>query len=799
MYLYGSETGGVEKTCALRSPLIILLRMMSFQKILFLVLLALICPNVQAQTADFSIVPLPKSIKRTEVGSFSLSEKTLITYAQGDKEAKAIAQQLAGFIEQATGMKLAVVSLAAQRNCVRLLSTHKGGAAEGYTLRTNSDIILLEGNDAAGLFYASQTLRKALPQGRATKIAIPAVEIKDAPRFHWRGAHLDVARHFVSADSVKRFIDMLALHGINRFHWHLTDDQGWRVEIKKYPLLTEVGSQRAQTVIGNNTGRFDDKPYGGFYTQKEIKDIVRYAQERFVTIVPEIDMPGHMQAALAAYPELGCTGGLYKVWEQWGVSEDVLCAGNPQTYTFIDGVLDEIVKLFPSEYIHIGGDECPKTRWEACPRCQAMIASRRLRTTTAYTPEEMLQSYVMNYAAEHLKALGRKAIGWDEILNGDPAEEVGIMSWQGVHGGITAAQRGHLAIMCPVDYLYFDYRQSDGADGGFEGSGGYLPIERVYSYDPVPRELSVEEQKRIIGVQANCWTEHLPTYRQVEYMELPRLSALSEVAWSEAARRDFPSFMKRLQRMFDVYRREGYNYCKTICNVQMHLATDTVAHAIVAALSTYDGATIRYTLDGSEPTESSAEYVAPISITQSCTLRAAAFRGGEKTPDVIRAISFNKATARPIRLLQSPHRAYVSTGAALLVDGLEAETTNYHTGEWIGFAGTDLEALIDLGAITEVSEVSLRTCVEKGSWIFDTRGITISGSADGTNFHELTSKTYPAMQVEDANGIYPHALHFQPARVRFLKVLVRSEHSIPTWHGGKGSPGFLFVDEICVK
>lgn len=752
-----------------------------------------------AQTADFHVIPQPKEVTRTQAGNFTLTAKTLIVYPNGNKAVKRHASDLADFIEQATGLKLVVTNVPAQRNCIRLLLSSHASHTEGYEIRVNSDIVLLDGADEAGLFHACQTLRKALPQGTATQVVIPAVTVKDWPRFAWRGAHLDVARHFVTPDSVRRFIDMIALHGINRFHWHLTDDQGWRVEMKKYPLLTKVGSRRAQTVIGNNTGRYDGKPYGGFYTQKEIKEIVKYAADRHIMVVPEIDLPGHMQAALAAYPELGCTGGPYEVWQKWGVSEDVLCAGNAKTYDFIDDVLDEICSLFPSEYVHIGGDECPKTRWQACAKCQAFIQAHQLEAADGHTAEQRLQSYVIRHAVAHLEKLGRKAIGWDEILEGGLAPGVTVMSWQGVNGGIEAARQGHQVIMSPLSHLYFDYRQSDGPDGGAEGSGGYLPIERVYSFEPVPHTLSPEQQKLILGAQANCWTEHMDTYKQVEYMELPRMAALAEVQWCAPAQKNFEAFMQRLPKMVDVYRKLGYNYCKAVYNVKMQLSTDTVRHAVVAALSTFDGAAVRYALDGSQPTEASPLYTAPVEVQTTATLRAAAFRPQGVTPDVSRAIAFNKATARPLRLLQPPHRNYTFGGASVLADGLHAATTNFHTGEWLGFCGTDLEAVIDLGGEMEAGQVNFHTCVEKGSWVFDARAVAVYGSVDGQHFTELASEEYPVMKPSDPNRIYSHSLHFTPARMRYVKVLVRSEHHIPDWHPGKGNPGFLFVDEIEVE
>lgn len=752
-----------------------------------------------AQTADFHVVPLPKEVKATQAGNFELTARTLIVYPKGDKDLKRYAEFLASYIKESTGLQLTVTSESAQRNCIRLNAAYKNSNPEAYNIRVNSEIILLDGASAAGTFYAAQTLRKALPQGKTAKVTIPATEVTDSPRFGYRGAHLDVSRHFVTADSVRRFIDMIALHNINRMHWHITDDQGWRIEIKKYPLLTKIGSKRAQTVIGHNSGQYDGKPYGGFYTQKEIKEIVKYAADRNITIIPEIDMPGHMLAALAAYPEMGCTGGPYKVWEIWGVSDDVLCAANPKTYQFIDDVLDEVCQLFPSEYIHVGGDECPKTQWQKCPKCQAFIKEHHLEADGKHTAEERLQSYVINHAEKHLNSLGRQMIGWDETLEGGLAPNATVMSWRGEAGGIEAAKQHHKVIMTPNTYLYFDYYQTDDVKNEPEAIGGYLPIERVYSYEPMPESLTPEEQSYIFGVQANCWTEYMKSYCQVEYMELPRMAALSEIQWCAPEQKDFDAFMQRLPRLINVYRTKGYNYAKVIYNVHTSFKTDTDHHAIVATLSTLDGADIRYTLDGSAPTANSTKYTAPIEIKQSCTLRAKAFRKEGQTNEVHQSFEFNKATACPIRLLQPSNKSYTFEGATVLVDGLKGESTNYRTGRWIGFVGNDLEAVIDLGKATPIEEVSVQTCVEKGDWIFGARDFEVAGSTDGATFNKIANESYPALQENDPNKIYTHTLRFASTTVRYLKVKVTSEHSTPAWHSNKGNPAYLFVDEIVVK
>ena len=441
--------------------------------------MAFLLPSTaMGQTADFNIIPQPQQVIADASAPFVLNANTVICLQTNSQDMKRNASMLASYIKEATGISPTIGKFVKGSPAIILSIDKTISNAEGYKLNANAKQISIAGASAAGVFYGIQTLRKSLPlcSGKATQLSIPAVQITDAPRFAYRGTHLDVSRHFVTTDSIRQFIDMLALHNINRFHWHLTDDQGWRIEIKKYPLLTAIGSKRAQTVIGHNSGKYDGKPYSGYYTQKEIREIVKYAADRYITIVPEIDLPGHMQAALAAYPELGCTGGPYKVWEIWGISDDVLCAGNDKTMKFIDDVLKEVVGLFPSKYIHVGGDECPKVRWKDCPKCQARIKALHLEAKDGHSAEERLQSYVITHATKLLKSMGRNIIGWDEILEGGLAEGATVMSWRGESGGIAAAKQNHDVIMTPNTYLYFDYYQSLDKANEPDAIGGYLPL-----------------------------------------------------------------------------------------------------------------------------------------------------------------------------------------------------------------------------------------------------------------------------------------------------------------------------------
>lgn len=762
--------------------------------------MAFLLPSTAAgQTADFNIIPRPQQVNVSNDAPFTLSAKTVISLGTNSQDMKRNANMLASYIEQATGIR-PTVGKGKSGTAIVLTIDKTIANAEGYKLDADAKQIRIAGASAAGVFYGIQTLRKSLPlvNGKASKVSIPAVHITDAPRFAYRGTHLDVSRHFVTADSVRQFIDMLALHNINRFHWHLTDDQGWRIEIKKYPLLTQIGSKRAQTVIGHNSGKYDGKPYSGFYTQKQIRDIVKYAAERYITIVPEIDLPGHMQAALAAYPDMGCTGGPYEVWQKWGVSDNVLCAGNDKTLTFIDNVLKEITQLFPSKYIHVGGDECPKTQWQKCPKCQARIKALNLEAKDGHSAEERLQSYIITHASNYLKSLGRNTIGWDEILEGGIAEGATVMSWRGESGGIAAAKQHHDVVMTPNSYLYFDYYQSLDKANEPLAIGGYLPLETVYSYEPMPKELTADEARHIIGVQANIWTEYMPTFKQMQYMALPRLAALSEVQWSQPALKDYTSFTNRLTEFTHLYDRLGYNYAKHLYNVAIHVDSDNKWREILIHMTTAGNAEIRYTLDGTEPTANSTLYTGAIVLQKSAKIRAAAFRDGKRSSVTSQDISFNKATACPVELLQPTHKNYTYKGGATLTDGLLGDK-GFGTGRWLGFSGNDLEAVIDLKQNTDVSSVSLNTCVDKESWIFDARNIEVSVSADGKSFTKVASKPLPALEEQTPDNIYTYELTFPQTTTRYVKVTATSEHNIPEWHGGKGKPAFLFVDEISVK
>ena len=761
-------------------------------------LLMTACSNQPTTVANYEVVPMPLEINTTQQASFLLKSGVTVYYPAGNEKMQRNAEFLASYVKAQTGIELQVQAGEGGKGGIVLQLGLANDNPEAYQLKVDANQVVISSPSEAGVFYGIQTLRKAVDVAEGSNVELPAVEIKDQPRFGYRGMMLDVGRHFFSMDEIKTYIDMMALHNINRFHWHLSEDQGWRIEIKKYPKLTEIGSMRKETVIGHNSGKYDGKPYGGFYTQEQAKEIVAYAAERYITVIPEIDLPGHMQAALAAYPELGCTGGPYEVWTQWGVSDNVLCAGNDQTIQFIKDVLAEIVEIFPSEYIHVGGDECPKVKWSTCPKCQARIKALGLKSDNKHTKEERLQSYVIHEAEEFLNSKGRKMIGWDETLEGGLAPNATVMSWRGEAGGIEAAKQHHDVVMTPNTYLYFDYYQSKDTETEPMAIGGYLPIERVYSYEPMPKSLSPEEQKYIVGVQANLWTEYIPDFKQVQYMVLPRMAALSESQWCAPEKKNYEAFLQRVSRLVNIYAKNGWNYATHIFDVMLDLKPNTETGTLDAVARTIDNAPIYYTLDGSEPTTASEKYTDVIKIDKPCTLRTVAIRPSGSSKITKDEISFSRSSMKPITMLQPINKQYEFSGATVLVDGMTGNM-NYKTGRWIAFYTNDLEAVIDLKEATEISSMTLHTCVEKGDWIFDTRGITVSVSDDNQTFKEVASEAYPAMKESDPNQIYTHELKFDPVKTRYVKVKALSEQKIPSWHGGKGNPGFLFVDEIILN
>ena len=677
-----------------------------------MVALLLTACNEKLAEANYDVIPAPKEVMLGEDDAFVLTPNVTVYYEAGNADLQRNAEFLSSYVKDLLGFSLQVQEQNQDVDNGIVLSTSPDAfdETEAYQIDITKRQIVVLGSDAAGVFYGIQTLRKSLPIGETGKVALPCVTIKDYPRFHYRGMHLDPSRHFFTLDSVKQYVDMMAMHNMNRFHFHITDDQGWRVEIKKYPELCEVGAFRDNTVIGHNSNLYDTIRHGGFYTQDELRDLVQYAADRYITIIPEIDLPGHMQAALATYPDLGCTGGPYKVWNRWGVSDDVLCPGNEDAMVFLEDVLNEVMDIFPSDIIHMGGDECPKVRWKDCPKCQAKIKELGIKADERFTAEDYLQSYVMDRMEKVIEARGRRVIGWDEILEGKVADNAIVMSWRGIEGGIEAAQKGHDVIMVPTSYLYFDYYQSEDIANEPLGIGGYVPVERVYSFNPVPEELNAEEQQHIIGVQANIWTEYIATFNHVMYMALPRAAALAEVQWCSQEQRNYDAFLNRMNHMAQLYDLYHYNYAKHIFHPELLL--DTIAPTL--------------------------------------------------------------ATHKPITLRQDPpSEQYAAQGASTLNNGILGKGA-YNSDRWLGFRGCPIDAVIDLENAAEISHVNFNANVNKGSWIYNPKSATVMVSDDGENFRNVAHDEYPISTWEDKDGIFHYNLDFDPVSARYVEVVIES-------------------------
>lgn len=742
---------------------------------------------------EISIVPIPTKVVQKN-GSLNWKTGQPLTVAYSEASLQKAAIQWNNMLSEVYGFNV-TTNEGSTGDIV--LSKADIANAEGYEMDVTTSGVTVKAASAAGAYYAMQTFKQLMPLkvevAEKSKISVPEVSIADEPAFGYRGAHLDVARHFFNADSVKRYIDILAMHKINTFHWHLTEDQGWRIEIKKYPSLTEIGSYRPRTVLGRNSGEYDNVPVSGYYTQEEIKDIVKYADDRFITIIPEIDMPGHMLAALTAYPELGCRGKNYKVAETWGVFEEVLCAGNEKVYQFVYDVLDEVIQLFPSKYVHIGGDECPKEEWEKCPKCQAKIRELKLKGDGVHTAEQQLQSHFTKEVERYLNDHDRYLIGWDEIMEGGLSETATVMSWRGASHAYEAAKLGNDAILTPNTYLYFDYYQTDDIADEPLAIGGFISVKKVYEYKAVEDDVPADIRKHILGVQANMWTEYMKTFRHVEYMLLPRLAALSEVNWSDAPR-DYDAFIKRLEHMMKQYDENGYNYARHIFDVNSQLERDNENHTLKMKLSALSNADIRYTTDGSEPTRNSDKYTSPVTIDRPMTFKAIAFYDDAKSRTTTQIFDFNIATAKPIVLNTEPNKAYAANGANTLNDGLVG-TKLFNTGRWIGFVGNDLSATIDLVNPTEISMVGLNSLIITGDWIFRPVSISVFTSDDNENF-TLAKEIRPESDTKHVNVIERYNVDFEPQTTRYVKVVVESLKQMPQWHAGPGKPSYIFVDEI---
>ncbi len=731
-----------------------------------------------------SIIPMPVNVQE-KADSFLLNKRTVLV--AGNEADKQTAALFNSWLKELTGYELDVAPQGTD-NAILLHSGTDTTNAEGYTLDVNNKTITINGNSSAGTFYGVQSLIQLLPVEKASAMYVPGVHIEDAPRFAYRGLHLDVSRHFFPVEFIKKYIDLMAMHKYNTFHWHLTDDQGWRIEIKRFPRLQEVASKRKETMAGHyNEGKYDGKPYGGFYTQEQVKEVVKYAAEHFVTVIPEIEMPGHALAALAAYPNLGCTGGPYEVGTRWGVLDDVFCAGNDSVFTFLESVMEEVLPLFPSRYVHIGGDECPKVRWEKCPKCQARIKALGLKD------EHALQSYFIQRMEKYLNAHGKQIIGWDEILEGGLAPNATVMSWRGIEGGITAAKQHHDVIMTPGDYCYFDHYQSKSKTEPL-AIGGYLPVSKVYEYEPIPAELTADEAKYIKGAQANLWSEYIASPEHMEYMVYPRATALAEVLWSPADKRDYNNFVERLKVHLKRLDLKKVNYAKHVFEITGAVEDNHKGGVQVKLDAKLDGGKITYTTDSTAPTAEGTAYRAPVQVQQSGTIRAQVFQDGKPFGnEYSQAFLYHKGLGKKVTLAAPPEKNYNPGTPFALVNGVQG-SAEFNDNQWFGYKTTPLTAVVELDSIQDISELGTNTIKGASNWIYPPRSVVFSVSEDGNAYKEVFKQT-----SFTADGINRIRAKITPVRAKYVKMQAVPYGNIPAGAVGAGNPAWMFIDEIIIN
>ena len=658
---------------------------------------------------------------------------------------------------------------------------------EGYHLEINKNEIKISAKSRKGAFYGVQSLLQLLPPKTTSKfIAIQCLEINDEPKFTYRGMHLDVSRHFFSVDFIKKYLDLMAILKINTFHWHLTDDQGWRIEIKKYRKLQEIAAFRDETLIGHYADephQFDGKKYGGFYTQKEIKDIVNYASERQITVIPEIEMPGHSQAAIAAYPELGCTKKQVEVATKWGVFEDIYCTSE-KTFKFLEDVIDEVIPLFPGKYIHIGGDEVPKSRWKNCANCQNIIKREGLKN------EHELQSYFIKQMEKYINSKGKQIIGWDEILEGGLAPNATVMSWRGNVGAIEAAKQQHDVISTPNSHCYFDYYQSDNKDEPL-AIGGFLPLKKVYNFNPIPDELTKQEARFVLGAQGNIWTEYLSTPEKLEYMAFPRMIALSEVVWSAKEHKNYDDFISRLEFFNKRLDAKNIKYANHLYEVKGEFINKNGKFLYEFETIT-KGKDIRYTTDNSEPNSNSKIYKKPISIENSQTLKASVFnKQGRKLGSIFeQKINLHKAVGAKISLNVAPHKAYNTGGKQALINGISGNNKRFGDKEWLGFSGEDVEITIEFNKHTEINNISTRFHNGNGQWIYAPKEISIEfDNEEKRNF----------ILKNNGNLLVNFNETFKQKVIKKIKLTITNYGIIPDGKQGSGNKAWTFIDEIIIE
>ena len=756
--------------------------------------LFLSCSQMEVTNSEVQIIPKPLSQTIVD-GKFVINNATGISYPEVFKIS---GEFLRSYIENGMNIKFQ------DSKDIEFVADPNVDKQEGYKLNVLPSKIEIRASTDQGAFYAVQSLRQLFPAefengSYANKnVAIQCVSVEDEPQFRYRGMHLDVGRHMYSVEFIKKYIDAIAMLKMNTFHWHLTEDQGWRIEIKKYPRLQEISAFRDETLVGHYSDqphKFDGKRYGGFYTQEEIKSIVTYAEEHHITIIPEIEMPGHSQAAIAAYPELGCSREPVKVATKWGVFEEVYCP-NQKTFGFLEDVLDEVIELFPSEYIHIGGDEAPKTRWKECSNCQQLIKREGLKD------EHELQNYFITKIEKYLNSKGRQIIGWDEILEGGLAPNATVMSWRGMNGAIEAAKQHHNVIMTPTSHCYFDYYQSDNDDEPL-AIGGYLPLEKVYGFNPIPDELSKEEAQYVLGAQGNVWTEYMPTEQQVEYMAFPRMLAMSEVVWTSPQSKNYEDFVSRVEYFNKRLDALDVNYANHLYEVEGKLINDNDEMKFVLNTLT-KGKTIRVDLNGNEPKFESSEYIDPIVVDTTMTIKAAVFELGGKNKigkTFTQNIDFHKAVGKKININVEPHKAYSGSGKEGLINGISGSDSRYGDKEWLGFWGDDVEITIDFDEPIEINAIKTRFHNGNGQWIYAPKEIElIYLLEEGSKVIDLNRRQ---LQLRD-NKILELDCEFPKPenlviKVKTLTLKIPNYGIIPEGKQGAGNKAWTFIDEIIVN
>ena len=741
------------------------------------------------KTTEVSILPKPVNLQY-HASKFNLNSQTSIWLSDTSEEMKTNALLFQEIIEKHCGFKPEVTDDKRTSNQVRLVvETLAEKNGEAYNLEIDEDKIALSANKASGLFYGIQTIRQLLPVAKKGSCGIQGLKITDYPRFKWRGLHLDVGRHFFSKDDVKRYIDLMSMYKYNVFHWHLTEDQGWRIEIKKYPKLTEVGAWRNRVGFKRNQelGLDEDngKRYGGFYTQDEVREIVAYAAQRNITVVPEIEMPGHSQAALVAYPELYCFPDQeLEVRLEGGVSDGVYCAGKEKTFQFLEGVLTEVMELFPSKYIHIGGDEAPKQNWQACKLCQQRIKREGLQG------EHELQSYFIKRIEKFLHQNNRQLIGWDEILEGGINPSSTIMSWRGMTPGMEAAEAGHDVVMTPGTPCYISHPQS--VNPITQTTGGVTTMRDIYEFDPVPKELADEYVSHIIGVQACQWSEGTPNLKVLEYKSYPRTIAMAEVAWTQKAERNYDDFYKRYASHTSFLDFYNVGYGQRSYDVKINIVPGAGNDGLYIDFQTEVPGTVYYTLNGEDPSMESPKFERKIKITENCTVKAIMYKpDGSEGRIAKQNLIIHKAVGKKVKY-NIPYSSKHDGGG-------EYGLTNGMLNRWQGFEKRNVNLVLDMGKSTSISKIKTQWWYDIKDWVFKPQEIMVDISIDGKEFQNIYSKAFETKENVYEKGVLPVKINVDNETARYIRIKARNIMQNPKWHGSAGGGSWIFLDEIIVE